>query len=895
MANSPFGTSSTSSPFSSRGLPGGGIPAPHAHGVGGFFQNLGGDIVNAVTGLVPGAIHLVEHPIGGIKGIGKGIWQTWSPLFNGHFGKFASGVYQHPLAPMLDVASLLDLGIGSAGRLGEALGAPEDSLLGRAAALRTVKEGVLKDQLGTRHDLSFEYSRRPLRRLTQERVAPAIAQHLPENVTKGINQLRYEHAFAAHMTSRVLGKAAVLTSLMKAGKELTDPVTAPAHRMRLGMFQYLNLLRNAPVELQPSEAIDYLQSHSHYGVVKDMGLLNRDFRTQITRLSKQEARWQTHRAANAELAHSLPNIRAELDHQNALLKEMNDKGFYRPPAQTKLKEPTVKQRITADAIPRKELEGNIKRLEQQLARAHTAKKIHDRATQELGRIMGQRMDLERRSTREYFSHIAHSPESFERWASDFGRHAVMGSGSGRMTRARAEAIVAHAAKTSRKYDSAGNLIDYKVRLVPKHDATMLGKELSGSHHLLRWMVQKPTQLWKSIQVGFTPRTLTNVGLGNALIYMLRSDPISGTQGLFDAMRAIHGAHKAGDVVMRGTPFRSNSFLFRYHSPELHNVFGHEMIDQATKTGRIKAVKSGFYPLVHKLGDEPLRMAAIAQYYRSHPLVQQLMRDKHLTLDQAVTRAVKQNRGLIENANHFARSIVGDYQTLRPWEQKLRNIAPFYTWDRHAMRSTGNIVADTPTRAVAMQQVSNQGNAEVKKLLGDVPEFMQGWLPMSMLGLDTQKRGSGRADVLGTSSINPFTTAGDVAQLLQQLTVGGTKEPGSALFSQVNPLAEGLIAAGTGTDPMTGAKVPTHGGAITTMGANIGANLPEFRLINALTSPTTTVTPKGKAKMFAQDRRTPVTSLFGFPVRNVDLAATEAAAKKELGIKSSRSRKKSPFG
>src|SRR5690242_21165853 len=97
-----------------------------SHGVLGFVKNLGHDIKGAVEGFPAGVVHLAEHPLGSVEQMGKATWSTWSPLFHGEFTKFGQGVYQHPLAPILDVASIFSLGVGTAARIGagmDALGA----------------------------------------------------------------------------------------------------------------------------------------------------------------------------------------------------------------------------------------------------------------------------------------------------------------------------------------------------------------------------------------------------------------------------------------------------------------------------------------------------------------------------------------------------------------------------------------------------------------------------------------------------------------------------------------------------------------------------------------------------------------------------------------------------
>lgn len=867
-----------------------GASAGHAapHGVGGFVENFATDVKDSVEGLPAGVVHLATtNPVDSVKQLGHSVWQTWSPLFHGNIGGFAHGVYAHPLAPLLDVTSVLDLGLGTAGRLGE-LSIPADqigtdtSLLGNAARLRAPKSVELKDPLGSRHDLTFNYSQRPLRRLMQEHVVPAVAEHLPESTIKGLQLAHYNKLFFEHMAHRVAAKTVSMTNLMKAGKMLTDPATAARARMRLAAGAWLNLYRNAAAKAPVADSVDWLMAHPHYRPIKDVSLIDPTHARRVQVLRNKETRLEALRARNVELAHALPRIQQELEHHTATLKEMQDKGYRIVlPASTKLKEPTERQLMERNAAPVVEVQRNISRLEKQLARAHTAKGLHDRATELLSTVKAQRLDAEQRSFREHFQAVASSPENFDSYATHLGRKAVVGV-TGTMTRKKAEAAIAKAAVGG----------DGMVRFVPKHDPTLLGHEMQRSSAFVKWMYKKPTAVWKMVQVGWTPRTVVNNSVGNLTLYALREHPVSGAWGLWNAMKITHGAHAAGDAVMKATPFKAQHWMFKHFSTELNNVFGHELLDASGRTG-VRALKSGFYPLVHKMADEPIRMAAISAYLKRAPEIKAFMQEHPgLTFDQSVTRVLKRNPSLVQRAAEHARNIAGDYQTLSPREQTLRNIAPFYMWDRHIVRSTKNLVADSPTRAVALSQVSQMGKGQTQKLLGDLPEFLQGALPLSMLGIGP-KTGD-RASILETHSLNPFATIGELGQLAQAVTVGHNVDPGNALLSQINPLLTGVASYATGTNLETGAPVVQHGGVITSVASQLGQNFPEYKVVEGMLAHPTTVTKTGKEKEFATNREAAISSFLGVPIRNLSKSAAKAASDKEKGVKKGHAKKRGLF-
>lgn len=115
-------------------------------GGGGFLNllgNLGSDIKDSILGLPAGIAGMVTHPIRGLERMGKSYADTYGPLFQGHFGEFAHKLEEHPLGPILDLATVLDLGSTLAARTGlassEALRVVARDPLGNEALLRTTR------------------------------------------------------------------------------------------------------------------------------------------------------------------------------------------------------------------------------------------------------------------------------------------------------------------------------------------------------------------------------------------------------------------------------------------------------------------------------------------------------------------------------------------------------------------------------------------------------------------------------------------------------------------------------------------------------------------------------------------------------------------------------------
>lgn len=121
------------------------------HSVFGGIGNLLGDAKDAIVGLPIGIWELNKAAVKDIydvstgdfnfsntakiaKAIGQNYEDTYGPAFHGHWGKFLDNLYQHPLGPILDVASVATLGAGGVVRAGGLLAkvGEETSAIARA-------------------------------------------------------------------------------------------------------------------------------------------------------------------------------------------------------------------------------------------------------------------------------------------------------------------------------------------------------------------------------------------------------------------------------------------------------------------------------------------------------------------------------------------------------------------------------------------------------------------------------------------------------------------------------------------------------------------------------------------------------------------------------------------
>lgn len=143
-------------------------------GVVGLLENLGGDVKDALLGLPAGLVETVRNPIGTAKAVGASYAQTYGPLAHGDVSKFLHELYEHPLGPILDVATILTGGAGAAakgGQIAARAGIVSQSSrlarLGRTDLIELRSPGALAGDAAAQ-TVAKPTSRNPVRRAEQQ-------------------------------------------------------------------------------------------------------------------------------------------------------------------------------------------------------------------------------------------------------------------------------------------------------------------------------------------------------------------------------------------------------------------------------------------------------------------------------------------------------------------------------------------------------------------------------------------------------------------------------------------------------------------------------------------------------------------------------------------------------
>jgi hypothetical protein len=443
-------------------------------------------------------------------------------------------------------------------------------------------------------------------------------------------------------------------------------------------------------------------------------------------------------------------------------------------------------------------------------------------------------------------------------------------------------------------DEKGNYL-----VVHNHAAARWSEEAVRSSKAMRILYSKPLRAWKWMILATRPGFFVNNAVGNVAMHLMTHGP-GGFRGFVDAVRNTRGDSYAERMIREGSSSlpkddavaRNYGGLYKQgfasetaagQKIQHISVAGHEFPDKAVKA--VNVAGRGLYPVTHKYTDELLRNLSARAFLRKSDEVKALRTNGH-SFDSAVDKASSDplfRHRIQEQVNNS----MGQYHYFNPTEKAIRQLVPFYSWDRHIMRHGVHLALDEPLKAAAAAQVGESGTHKTEALLGAIPDFLKGLVPLAGHGKD------GRTNVLSTTGLNPYSTLPDIADTLGALVGAGNAQPGEALASQLNPLITGLIESATGQSLLSGAKLPHRpGGVIGQTVSNVTEGLPLVKLIEtALGGESQPHANKSTGKttpfLYRKDLVTQLLANLGVPLKELDTTQAHALAAKRSGVKKRR--------
>ena len=813
-----------------------------------FEGNLLKDIGETAIGLPTGLVNLATHPVASTKLMGKGIWADWSPLFEGDPARFAKNFYDHPLGPILDVATVLTAGAGGAAKAAKVLS--EAGLAGDSRIVKILAEPELDRPLFAGHPKGSRavpehyktYNQNPIiraRQITTERAVNGLASMLPDwfKVDPKIGDVassfsgseradawrwyradKYDAASRAHAASAA--QTVQIAAIMKAADRMAkDPVGA-AH------------------DFIP-HIVQNLQTHAyriHEGAFPDA--LTREMNK--TELSKAErAAAKEHKAAQAA-ADSMVG---------------------------------VPESTSRALVPYDEATARAGRAADDTVDSYGFE-VHDVPNPKAKTIDSRFLFVDKNAEANVMSFLQKNPKLSSQELADYIR------GQGRF---KGKNSMASHMTTSKWQEAAREGNDF---LLARNHSKYF-EEAGNSTHFLGAVGRKFTTMWKWMVLAIRPGFFVNNAVGNWMMYATSLGP-QGARGFIDAMRQIKRPQELQRDLSRAEArfFRQSYDWQDKYYLGLHQGFGRSTADflgaEPGTThipvapgwkGKFKKIAgTGLYDLTHELTDRQVRRAAINTILRQNPEVKALMKQGHSFDDAAA--AVSENRALRETVQQRVNDVLGQYHYLNPTERAVRAVIPFYTWDRAIVRHGAHLYLDKPFTARVMTELGAQGVQTTEDMLGDVPDFLKGALPLSMVGLPAEV--DGRVPILGTSGLNPYSSLNDVIRM-GQLVTSGHIPAGEVFAGEANPFYTALMEQVTGTNLLTGKPLPksaTQGSLPENMIASIIEGLPQTKIVESATghayqSPDT---------LYKNDLSQFLLAYIGVPAKQLNTKAAEKLAK-----------------
>jgi len=816
-----------------------------------FQLNLLSDVADAVVGLGPGLYKLATDPIETTKQIGKAEWATWSPLFAGDFVKFGKGLYEHPLAPILDVAAIFTGGATLAGK-GAAMAAKgsqatraanylakaerqvgplgANALANKWAAADTAagtnltlaerfsryaqptelfrydvpgRSGRLKSmELDKRGKPRQQSAREPIGYFTSGNPATKYRQvfvhELAEKLAlKGgkwgkLSQLPYEHAHQARLAGNMAAVQYLIGNFSKLQKEMDSAVVNPQKRAGINreVFEY-----NYDNVMYHSEAEGLLVP-----VEKWMDKsINRKAYALLTKRS--EAFKKQDKYGGQAIYAGAPSDELVLRMQ----------GFGKDIMTTRPERAAIKM---VDGKPHVWLVNRhtVDNLGIEMANtANAAKRIYYKGTSMWKSVL---LGL---SPRFLVNNAVGN--SFMHMVDNMGDHAVYGLYEG--------------FKQTRGVDKANKWL---------YQALQEEGYLKRNHWTNRYY---GSQLGQSLHHTVLPEKKER-------------------------------GRVAVDVEIMGEALVK-------HGP-LEKAASKGFVAAGTYAERLVR-RAG---IISKVRSDPRIKAEMARLKKERPDLNTRQR-----LDAAADIVHSRDPSFARRISQEVEQTMGNYVNLSGPERSIRAVDPFYTWQRHIVKHATHIAMDRPGRAAFGTQLGHIGSDFASEGLGgEITDWMRSFVP------GQEDEIIDRIPALNTSGLNPYASYGDVLESLISLMPGGEPgqiQVGESLGTMLNPFVQAGVEELTGASLLTGEPINrTEYGPVDKLMNFLGpvgrtAAAPAFKLPQATLLESIAYPPEYKSDtLYAKTPEEYFLALMGFPIKWVDPDRAKQLARQQQtrrGVKS----------
>lgn len=443
--------------------------------------------------------------------------------------------------------------------------------------------------------------------------------------------------------------------------------------------------------------------------------------------------------------------------------------------------------------------------------------------------------------------------------------------------------------TTRSEKFAAKDVHGNPLIVPLHQVEKFGREGANSSRAVKLLYRNPTKVWKWILLGTRPAYFVNNAVGNHFMYAMGQGGGKAVRGYVDALAFAIGEKRTlrsmGEAA-KATRAINSHWLNKHFLDQINDTFS----SATAQSVGARLSKYSLFPITHAVTDQLLRRATIFAELRKTPEVRELMKTG-VKFDEAADRVLSKNRAIRDGIASHVQDILGDYHSLTAVERELSSLVPFYAWNRHAIRFGKHITSEHPGRTDFVAKTGQMGIDEMDDLLGEVPSFLKGALPVEYLpewmqsvlgkipGVETEGK-HGRIPILQTEGLNPLATIPDVLDLATAPFIKGDLRPGETVGGQLNPFLVGTAEWLFERDLLTGAPKPHKHGLIPSVATGVFENLPQLNMLEAWLNGAPTPRDPDKPFMFKKDLAQYGLQFSGLPIKQMSRERAKSAAKRE---------------
>jgi hypothetical protein len=834
-------------------------------------------------GFPVGIAYLIQHPIAGAEGAVKATWNDWSPLFHGNVRLWLHNTYQHPLAPILDVAGVLSGGGALAGRaaagvgkVGEAAAAAEG-----AAKVDSVVASVGRLRFGghATADTAFTAGAK----IGAASTAKEVAAHSPYfiKLLQFANPAKYALATYTKMAETLGYTGESVTTFARAALQ-NDPA---ARRLLVGadsggMTGFKELSTNPWTRVRQAQLAK----------LGDVAVAKAPILRHVMGTQRAFEKW-AHLSTGGRRTAMHEQIHGELVAAGAIGKANENLTAAEIVAMVK---PTMDHGIMSQA--------HILTPAGPAGSAEFAKQIEELTTRtdKTGPAFQGLRDPNHPSYQKAHEAALATVDKLDATGKAADKQAAL---EGYFNHGWAHASVTTKADEMLR-DANGNL-----RIVSKGDHARSSSEFLNSSKVVKMLYTEPTKVWRWFILGASPRYFVNNYVGNSIMMLAATDPVTFVKAFRSYMNILHNPEVAasGEAQIL-LDLRGNNWIKKHYAGEMGfgrssglNPISGLVEDGTSPVTKLLGGKANvLMEFTHRHADLPQRYLALISAMHKMPEYQQAYAKfraggmGHFAAERKAADYASQSEAVRQLVRQHVNHVFGQYHTFTRFEQGIRKLVPFYSWDRAIVVHMKHLIVTQPYKVAMGAALGTVGNYKTQEIMGNVPDFLQSAIPAKLLsgplgilqGLIGQNK-SQRMGMINAMSISPYGTIGDLSHMAMSLTGTGKGNfrTGESLGATLNPFIQGAAQQLAGVDLSTGAPVaPASGGPIVGIYKDTFGNIPQYKLVEALLGHEgSSVGKTGNPKLYEKNVQANLSSWLGLPIRQVSLPAAKALYDKQQMI------------